>query len=163
MICRRAHPVCSTVSVARRAWCVALAARSIGAAEPSVADPRFQAARLSGPLSWPCAVSQREEMSRGVANGWDQTFERALRSYLPHLPGQSPLEPDLALPALGLDSIGMIALLATLEDAYGVVFPEEALVVTTFRTPRTIWSVVGGLLAGRVEAVPADLGNEPGR
>ena len=86
-----------------------------------------------------------------VAACWDQSFERVLRSHLPQLPPEAPLEADLALSTLGLESIGMMRLLVSLEAAYGIVLPDEAVAPATFRTARTIWSAVSAQ-AGRLPA-----------
>lgn len=77
-----------------------------------------------------------------VTAPWDPAFERVLRAHLPHFPAEASLQADQSLPAVGLDSVGMMRLLVALEDGYGFAFPPEAVAPSTFRTPRTIWSVV---------------------
>jgi acyl carrier protein len=56
------------------------------------------------------------------------------------------LQADADLIKLGLDSAGVIGLLADVEDAFGIEFPGEAMNRATFRTPEALWSVVLGLL-----------------
>lgn len=69
-----------------------------------------------------------------------------LRERLPLLADDEPMVPDADLVGLGLDSMAMVGLLTDLEDAYEVRFPDEALTVATFRSPRTIWSVLSGII-----------------
>ncbi|MCG8916183.1 MULTISPECIES: acyl carrier protein [Actinokineospora] len=78
---------------------------------------------------------------------WDTEFECVIRCYLPSLDMDAPLDPDLVLSAFGLDSIGMVGLIASLEQMYGVVFPDEALVPANFATPRAAWATVTSLIA----------------
>jgi acyl carrier protein len=80
---------------------------------------------------------------------WDPVFETVLRSFLPRLPADLVLDPDLPLPAYGMDSIGMVAVIASLEAEYDVVFPDHALVPDTFGTTGSVWAVVSDLLAAR--------------
>lgn len=76
---------------------------------------------------------------------WDPGFERILRGHLPDFPASAPLRTDQALPALGLDSVGMVRLIMELEQAYGVTVPEEDLVPRNFATPARVWSVFAAL------------------
>lgn len=73
---------------------------------------------------------------------WDERFEIIIRERLPHLRPDSPLEPGLALSAHGLDSMGMIGLITSLEDEYALTLPDEAIVPANFVTPRTVWEMV---------------------
>jgi acyl carrier protein len=54
---------------------------------------------------------------------------------------------DEPLSQLGLDSIGSISLLFDLEETFGIVFPDEALVPDTFSTAASVEAAVAGLLA----------------
>jgi acyl carrier protein len=76
---------------------------------------------------------------------WDDDYEKILRGSLKFLKPDQALEPDAELSALGLDSLEMVGLMASLEDHYGIVFPDEDLTVQTFRTPGSLWSVLRGL------------------
>ncbi|WP_130800262.1 phosphopantetheine-binding protein [Streptomyces otsuchiensis] len=77
-----------------------------------------------------------------------ETDTRVPRSFqevlLPHLPyaesGELTAEADLT--ALGLDSMGVVQLLAELEDAFGVELPDEALTEETFATAGSLWEAV---------------------
>lgn len=77
---------------------------------------------------------------------WDTKFEELVRNSLPALKPDEPLRPDADLAELGLDSLETVGLLMELEEHYDVVFPDEALMVDTFRTPENLWSTVKGLL-----------------
>ncbi|MFJ2726034.1 acyl carrier protein [Streptomyces collinus] len=72
----------------------------------------------------------------------DHDFEQLLRSVLPRLAGQDPIDPARDLKEAGLDSMATIELLVRLEDAYGVEFPEETLTAATFATPAALWGVL---------------------
>ncbi|MCX5414076.1 phosphopantetheine-binding protein [Streptomyces sp. NBC_00059] len=71
---------------------------------------------------------------------WDKEFEGIIRSYLPFLSADEPLEEDAGLRDLGLDSMGTVELLAALENSYGVRFVDEALSMETFATPGVLWA-----------------------
>ncbi|MFE2043049.1 acyl carrier protein [Streptomyces sp. NPDC059477] len=77
---------------------------------------------------------------------WDAPFEQILRTFLPFLPPHEELDPDTELKDLGLDSLGTVQLLGTLEETYEVRFRDSALTMDTFRTPRVLWDTVHGML-----------------
>ncbi|KPI28840.1 phosphopantetheine-binding protein [Streptomyces sp. NPDC086989] len=77
--------------------------------------------------------------------GWDKNFEELLREYLPFLSAEEPLEADTDLRAVGLDSLGVVELLGSLEGAYDVRFTDEALSLETFATPAVLWEQIGAL------------------
>ena len=70
------------------------------------------------------------------------TFEKILRNQLPFLPAAEALDSEAELKDLGLDSMGMVALLSDLESSYGVRFTDDALDASTFATPGTRRSTV---------------------
>jgi acyl carrier protein len=74
-------------------------------------------------------------------------FEHILRAHLPFLPADEPLAVDTDLPDQGLDSLGIVDLLTSLENRYEVAFVDDALTHETFRTPGTLWQVLCGLRA----------------
>jgi acyl carrier protein len=76
----------------------------------------------------------------------DSRFESALRNYLPFLDAGQALTPDVSLRDLGLDSMGMVELLADLESGYDVRFRDEALTMETFSTPGVLWGVLSSML-----------------
>ncbi|MEV0346271.1 phosphopantetheine-binding protein [Nonomuraea sp. NPDC050680] len=78
---------------------------------------------------------------------WDARFEELLRPLLPFLPPDDKLPENADLPGLGLDSLGIVELLAALEETYGVRFRDEALTKETFATPGTLWKVLSGIPA----------------
>ncbi|GAA4236117.1 acyl carrier protein [Streptosporangium album] len=73
---------------------------------------------------------------------WDQQFEEILRPLLPFLPADEKLEEDAGLRDFGLDSLGMVELLATLESSYDVRFRDDALTLDTFATPSLLWNAL---------------------
>ncbi|ASU85331.1 phosphopantetheine-binding protein [Nocardiopsis gilva YIM 90087] len=73
---------------------------------------------------------------------WDERFEELLRSYVPFLSADEPLEEDTDLRDLGLDSMGTVELLAQLEAAYDVRFVDEALTMETFASPGVLWKTL---------------------
>ncbi|MEU3220523.1 phosphopantetheine-binding protein [Streptomyces sp. NPDC006971] len=77
---------------------------------------------------------------------WDDRFEEILRTFLPFLPPQEPLTADTELKDLGLDSLGTVQLLGTLEETYQVRFLDSALTMDTFRTAGVLWKTVEGML-----------------
>jgi acyl carrier protein len=77
---------------------------------------------------------------------WSGPFENLVRAQLA-IPGDRALRPDDVLAQLGLDSLGTVTLLMELEEAYGVVFPDEMLVPSTFATPDALWSSLMSLTA----------------
>ncbi|WP_406492334.1 phosphopantetheine-binding protein [Streptomyces sp. NBC_00846] len=77
-----------------------------------------------------------------------RAFQDALLQYLPYAEA-SELAPADDLAALGLDSMGVVQLLAELEDTFGVELPDEALTEETFATVGSLWGAVA-------EFVPAE-------
>lgn len=73
---------------------------------------------------------------------WPEEFEKLLRNYLPLLRDDTPLAPAMSMADLGLDSMSTVGLLVDVEEAFGVQFPDDALVPETFSTPESLWSVV---------------------
>ncbi|MEU7575477.1 acyl carrier protein [Micromonospora sp. NPDC049240] len=72
---------------------------------------------------------------------WDSGFEEVLREVIPpdrHL----SLHPDVHLMGIGLDSMGVMQLVALLEDHYDMVFPIELMTADVLATPKTLWSAV---------------------
>jgi len=76
---------------------------------------------------------------------WDEQFEELLRRYLPFLPADEALEKDTGLRDHGLDSLGTVELLASLEGTYGVRFVDDALSMDTFNTPGVLWATLSAM------------------
>jgi acyl carrier protein len=76
---------------------------------------------------------------------WDEQFENLLRNYLPFLPADEELYPELQLREFGLDSLGVVDLLVSLECAYGTRLADDALSMDTFSTPEVLWGVLSGI------------------
>ncbi|MFF3446809.1 acyl carrier protein [Streptomyces sp. NPDC002667] len=78
---------------------------------------------------------------------WDKKFEELLREYLPFLGAGEPLEADTDLRLSGLDSLGAVELLSSLEGAYAVHFVDDVLSLDTFATPGALWKTLTRLRA----------------
>lgn len=70
---------------------------------------------------------------------WDEQFDILLRKQLSFLPPDEPITGDMKLRDFGLDSLGMIELLAGLESTYEVKFRDETLSLEIFETPAILW------------------------
>ncbi|MER6121013.1 acyl carrier protein [Streptomyces sp. A0642] len=73
---------------------------------------------------------------------WDEQFDILLRKQLSFLPPDEAITGDMRLRDFGLDSLGMIELLAGLESAYDVHFRDEALSLEIFETPDVLWNAL---------------------
>jgi len=81
---------------------------------------------------------------------WDEQFEVLLRSHLPFLDADEQLHGDLDLREFGLDSLGVVDLLVSLEEAYDVHFVDEALSMESFSQPAVLWDTLSQLTASAV-------------
>lgn len=77
-----------------------------------------------------------------------ETLEQILRAQLPALEHEDPVPKDLQLATVGLDSVGSVVLMDTLEDILGVTFPDEDIAPATFDTPGSLWAVLDRLTSG---------------
>jgi acyl carrier protein len=73
---------------------------------------------------------------------WDEEFEALLRSQLPFLPADEELSPELPLREFGLDSLGVVELLVSLETSFGFRLADDDLCMGTFSTPAALWEVL---------------------
>jgi acyl carrier protein len=73
---------------------------------------------------------------------WDKQFEALLRNYLFFLPADEELLPDLDLRAFGLDSLGVVDLLVSLESAYDIRLADDDLSMDTFVNPIVLWNTL---------------------
>lgn len=78
---------------------------------------------------------------------WNKQFEETLRNHLPFLPSTQELLPGADLRDLGLDSLGTVELLASLESAYGIRFVDDALNLENFSRPEALWAVLSSRTA----------------
>ncbi|MGA4838249.1 acyl carrier protein [Streptomyces sp. G45] len=76
---------------------------------------------------------------------WDESFENLVRKHLPLLESGDELTTDLSLGDHGLDSMGMVALLSSLESEYDVRFVDDALDLANFATPGTLWKTLSAM------------------
>lgn len=72
---------------------------------------------------------------------WPQEFVDLLCKYL-NLESGETIDEDAPLSASGLDSMGMVGLMLSLEDAFDFELPEEDLTVQTFHSATTLWGAV---------------------
>jgi acyl carrier protein len=73
-------------------------------------------------------------------------FTALLRPYLKYA-GNQEISGDASLRDLGLDSMRAIEVLFAVEDAFGIMIPDEKLTDATFETPIALWSVIEELRA----------------
>lgn len=78
---------------------------------------------------------------------WDEKFEAIVRSHLPFLPSDAPLAEDLVLRDFGMDSMVMVDVLAQLEKEFGTRFVDDAMNMSNFATPRTLWETLARMSA----------------
>ena len=71
-------------------------------------------------------------------------FITLLRPYLKYA-GDQEITAGIRLRDLGLDSMRAIELLFAVEDAFGVMIPDDKLTEATFETPRALWGVIAEL------------------
>lgn len=81
---------------------------------------------------------------------WNDQFEVLLRSHLPFLPADEELRPELDLRELGLDSMGVVDLLVSLESEFRVRLTDDLLSMDTFATPGLLWAALGEIQKVRV-------------
>lgn len=74
-----------------------------------------------------------------------RSFRDTLLAHLPYAESSNLTATD-DLAALGLDSMGVIQLLADLEDSLGLEMPDDMLTEETFATAGSLWQTVSGLL-----------------
>lgn len=73
---------------------------------------------------------------------WDKAFGEILRSGLPLLKEDEELLPSTPLSECGLDSMGMMQLVARLETSYRVTFPPGTMPASAFADPGVLWGRV---------------------
>jgi acyl carrier protein len=72
-------------------------------------------------------------------------FSKAVLPHLPFSNGEELAATD-DLTALGLDSMGIVQLLADLEEEFGIEVPDEVINEETFATAGSLWQALGGLI-----------------
>ncbi|ONI83207.1 phosphopantetheine-binding protein [Actinosynnema sp. ALI-1.44] len=78
---------------------------------------------------------------------WDSNFEQVLRDHLVFLAPDEALTEDLDLREHGLDSMGIVSAMVSLEQQYNFRFADSALNVETFATPGVLWRTITSTLA----------------
>ncbi|MFI9100380.1 acyl carrier protein [Streptomyces fildesensis] len=73
---------------------------------------------------------------------WDTAFDEVLRTSLPLLKQGEELLPGTPLSEYGLDSMGMMQLIARLETSHGVSFPPGTMPSSAFANPGVLWGMV---------------------
>jgi len=77
---------------------------------------------------------------------WNDKFQALLRRHLPFLSDSDELRADLDLREYGLDSMGVVDLLVSLESEFDIQLADDALSMDTFATPGALWAVVAGIV-----------------
>ncbi|MEU8390108.1 phosphopantetheine-binding protein [Micromonospora sp. NPDC048843] len=72
------------------------------------------------------------------------TLKQLIHSVLAETLGDTPIDADLSLGSVGLDSMATVELLIRVEKTFGVTIPDELLTVQTFATPAALWAVIAG-------------------
>ncbi|MEU7023838.1 acyl carrier protein [Streptomyces sp. NPDC046203] len=90
----------------------------------------------------PDEIAISESTNATAAPDRDDQFEAILRKFIPFLSAGEPLTDDAVLRDLGLDSMGTVELLATLESTYGVRFKDDALNMENFANPAILWQTL---------------------
>lgn len=80
-----------------------------------------------------------------MATALPRSFQDVLLPLLPYV-DTTELDPDADLIALGLDSMGVMQVLAALEDTFGIELADELLTEETFATAGTLWAAMEPLL-----------------
>ncbi|MEV6927323.1 phosphopantetheine-binding protein [Dactylosporangium sp. NPDC051485] len=75
-----------------------------------------------------------------------KAFEDVVLFHLPDVTDPGAFTSHTPLGSLGLDSMGMIALMASLENAFDFTFPEEDVTTAAFYSADSLWSVVSRLI-----------------
>ena len=73
---------------------------------------------------------------------WPADFDELLRAHLSGIASADPVPDEVPLVDLGLDSAGLVSLLADLEDRFCIAFPDELIGVETFYSAASLWAVV---------------------
>jgi acyl carrier protein len=79
---------------------------------------------------------------------WNEQFEVMLRAHLPFLPEDEDLSPDLDLREFGLDSLGVVDLLTSLESEYRIRLDDDILSMSIFATPGVLWTTLNDIPIG---------------
>ena len=74
-----------------------------------------------------------------------RTFQELLRPHLPYADSGELTEWN-ELANLGLDSMGIVALMGDLEDHYGIELPDDILNEATFATVGSLWRTLAILV-----------------
>ncbi|MEU5629405.1 phosphopantetheine-binding protein [Streptomyces tendae] len=77
---------------------------------------------------------------------WNEQFEEILRSHLPFLAKEQEIQEDDDLRDLGLDSMGMVGLIADLESGLSIRFADDMMRMENFATPGTLWRGLAALI-----------------
>lgn len=88
----------------------------------------------------------KPEPAAVVPDDLEERISALIREKFLEVPGE--LEPGADLFALGLDSMGIMQLLMTIEQSFGVRVPDRAVTQDNFRSPCRIAHLIRGITAG---------------
>ena len=77
---------------------------------------------------------------------WDERFERLLRFYSGIAGSRDVIGPDVPFDLLGVDTRGLLGLIADSEEVFGVEFPNDMLNSTVLATPGSFWRALRDLI-----------------
>jgi acyl carrier protein len=77
----------------------------------------------------------------------DEKLGNVLLNHLPDAARDEPLRPEATLVDLGIDSVRLVEFIIDLEDSFGVVIPDEAMLAENFSTVGAVSALVDRLLS----------------
>lgn len=78
---------------------------------------------------------------------WTEKYDLIVRSYCRLSEPAAPIDAGTPFTALGVDSLGLLGLIADTELAYDVTFPQTMLTVEALFTPGAFWQALQTLTA----------------
>lgn len=79
--------------------------------------------------------------AESAAAPWDGRFEAILRAVLDS-PDTHSIEPDRSLSDIGMNSMATVSAIVAIENAYGIVIPDDFQIIDMLRTPRKLWEQI---------------------
>lgn len=73
---------------------------------------------------------------------WDLEFDALLRRHCRFIAPGSPVDPDVSLVTLGIDSPEVVEMIVAIEDQFDIMIPQEMLTPEIFATPGSIWQAI---------------------
>ncbi len=80
---------------------------------------------------------------------WSSAFETILRARCLFADPDRPIDPDIPLTLLGVDSVQMLRMIVEIEDILHIKVPDAVLASAVFGTARSVWGAVAELVDAR--------------